>query len=402
MDNKKRRAITAVYVNVFMIAFAISSNVFSTVLPRITEQYALTPTQTSNISTMTSIGMLLANLFTAFFVDKLDKNRVLGVCMLFTAVFQFLIGSVPPFVGLLACYVGLGMVSNIVNNGCSSYLSDLYDEERSRYISILHAFFGLGSMAGPQFVNLIIKMGLAWNQVYRTISFIFGISAIAYAITMVFIKKPEPLVGKVEKGVKKQIPWKELFGSFNMQILCIVSFLYAGYNMLSTYLPTYLNDHNPQMYPLARTANIMTAMSAGVIVSRLANGFVSRYITARNHIMYVALIGPFVLASGFLVDNSWYWMVVCFLMGALCGAIYTAQFVMACEYFPHFSATATAMTGFCSSIGSIMWNKVTGYVATQFGYGTAMVIPVVVLLVVFALLLATKKKAERIDKQQKA
>ena len=40
--------------------------------------------------------------------------------------------------------------------------------------------------------------------------------------------------------------------------------------------------------------------------------------------------------------------------------------------------------------------------ATQFGYGSAMVIPVVVLLVVFALLLATKKKAERIDKQQKA
>ena len=76
---------------------------------------------------------------------------------------------------------------------------------------------------------------------------------------------------------------------------------------------------------------------------------------------------------------------------------YTAQFVMACEYFPRFSASATAFTGFSSAIGGMCFNALAGQVAQRVNFLAAMCIPVVALLITFLVLITTKRIVERAD-----
>ena len=94
VTNQKRRSVTAVFVIVFMMAFALSGGMFSTALPKIIETYNLSLEQASLFSIFQSGGMLLANCFTALVVDKLDKNKMLGVMFLLMGGFLFCIGSV--------------------------------------------------------------------------------------------------------------------------------------------------------------------------------------------------------------------------------------------------------------------------------------------------------------------
>ena len=136
----RRRSVTAVFVIVFMMAFALSGGMFSTALPKIIETYNLSLEQASLFSIFQSGGMLLANCFTALVVDKLDKNKMLGVMFLLMGGFLFCIGSVPPFVLILLLFVLMGIVSNVVN------------------LSLIHILVqGLLLAGGSVYVNQIIK-----------------------------------------------------------------------------------------------------------------------------------------------------------------------------------------------------------------------------------------------------
>ena len=82
MSNKKRRTIAAIYVITFMAAFALSSGLFSNAMPRIIEGYKLTFDQASLFSIFQSAGMILATALTVLVVDRLDKNKALGLMFL--------------------------------------------------------------------------------------------------------------------------------------------------------------------------------------------------------------------------------------------------------------------------------------------------------------------------------
>lgn len=398
VTNQKRRSVTAVFVIVFMMAFALSGGMFSTALPKIIETYNLSLEQASLFSVFQSGGMLLANCFTALVVDKLDKNKMLGVMFLLMGGFLFCIGSVPPFVLILMLFVLMGIVSNVVNNACSSYMSDLYGDQRARYISILHAFFGLGSLMGPLFIGQLTRMGFVWNNAYTTLGLVIIFISVAYFLTMMVIKRPVPEVQNIDdSGKRLKTPYKKMLRSPKMLSLCAVSFLYAGFQVYNTWLPTYLNNKNPDLFPISFCSTVVACFSVGMIVSRLINGYISKFISARNYITLVSICSSGVLVAGLLLDQKYLWPVVGFLLGLLTGAIYTAQFVMACEYFPRFSASATAFTGFSSAIGGMCFNALAGQVAQKVNFLAAMCIPVVALLITFLVLLTTKRVVERAD-----
>ena len=176
-----------------------------------------------------------------------------------------------------------------------------------------------------------------------------------------------------------------------------MSFLYAGFQVYNTWLPTYLNNKNPDLFPISFCSTVVACFSVGMIVSRLINGYISKFISARNYITLVSICSSGVLVAGLLLDQKYLWPVVGFLLGLLTGAIYTAQFVMACEYFPRFSASATAFTGFSSAIGGMCFNALAGQVAQKVNFLAAMCIPVVALLITFLVLFTTKRVVERAD-----
>ena len=264
MSNKKRRTIAAIYVITFMAAFALSSGLFSNAMPRIIEGYELTFDQASLFSIFQSAGMILATALTVLVVDRLDKNKALGLMFLLMGGFLVCIGMAPPFVLLLVALFLLGTVSGVLDNACAAYISDLFGDERAKYISILHAFFGLGSVLGPVFIGTLFKMGFEWNTAYTTFGLVVVFLALAYFVTMAVIKRPEPAVSGVdEAGVRVKIPYKKIVTSPQMLVLCGMAIFSAATQVFNTWLPTYLNNKDALLYPVSFCSTIMACYSVG-------------------------------------------------------------------------------------------------------------------------------------------
>ena len=395
LKNTKKRSVVCIYLMVFMMAFALSINLFGTAQPRIIQGYRLSLEQASMFSVLQSIGMLVSNAIIGLVVDRLDKSRVAGIMCLVMGLILLAIGSMPPFWVLLALFALLGIVSNIVDNACASYMSDLYGDQRSKYISILHAFYGVGAMLGPLYVGFLTDHGHQWSLAYTLLSLLVMGGAIAYLCTLKIMGKPVALVqNTAADGTRQKAPLKAMLASADLRILCIVSFLYAGFQMYTVWLPTYLNQLDGQKYPLSFCAVLLSLFSGGVIVSRLINGIISKFISSRDYITLVSILSGAALIIGLLGQHKILWMAVSFSLGLLTGAIYTAKFVLACEYFPQFPATATAFTGLCTAVGSICFHALTGAVAQRFSFTGAMFIPVCSLLATFLLLILTRKKGK--------
>ncbi|SCJ87363.1 putative transporter [Anaerotruncus sp. 2789STDY5834896] len=395
LKNTKKRSVVCIYLMVFMMAFALSINLFGTAQPRIIQGYRLSLEQASMFSVLQSIGMLVSNAIIGLVVDRLDKSRVAGIMCLVMGLILLAIGSMPPFWVLLALFALLGIVSNIVDNACASYMSDLYGDQRSKYISILHAFYGVGAMLGPLYVGFLTDHGHQWSLAYTLLSLLVMGGAIAYLCTLKIMGKPVALVqNTAADGTRQKAPLKAMLASADLRILCIVSFLYAGFQMYTVWLPTYLNQLDGQKYPLSFCAVLLSLFSGGVIVSRLINGIISKFISSRDYITLVSILSGAALIIGLLGQRKILWMAVSFSLGLLTGAIYTAKFVLACEYFPQFPATATAFTGLCTAVGSICFHALTGAVAQRFSFTGAMFIPVCSLLATFLLLILTRKKGK--------
>ncbi|MBC3516334.1 MFS transporter [Neobittarella massiliensis] len=390
MQQRKKRSAVCIYLMVFMMGYALSTNLFGTAQPKIIQSYHLTLEQASYFSVLQSIGMLVSSAIVGLVVDRLDKSRVVGFMCLIMGLTLLAIGLMPPFLVLLALFLLLGVTSSVLDSSCASYMSDLYGDDRSKYISILHAFFGVGAMLGPLYVGFLNDRGLGWNWSYSLLSLVIMAAAIAYLFTLKVVGRPQPAVqNTAADGTRQKAPVGEMLRSFDLRILCAVNFLLAGFQMYTIWLPTYLNQANSQKYPLSFCALLLSLYSGGMIVSRLANSYISKYVHARDYITFVSVAAGLVLIAGLTLHNKLLWMAVSLLLGLLTGATHTAMFVLACSYFPQFPATATAFTGLCSAVGSICFHALTGAVAQRFSFTGAMFIPVCALLGTFLLLAIT-------------
>lgn len=392
VSNKKRRTIAAIYVITFMAAFALSSGLFSNAMPRIIEGYKLTFDQASLFSIFQSAGMILATALTVLVVDRLDKNKALGLMFLLMGGFLVCIGMAPPFVLLLVALFLLGTVSGVLDNACAAYISDLFGDERAKYISILHAFFGLGSVLGPVFIGTLFKMGFEWNTAYTTFGLVVVFLALAYFVTMAVIKRPEPAVSGVdEAGVRVKIPYKKIVTSPQMLVLCGMAIFSAATQVFNTWLPTYLNNKDALLYPVSFCSTIMACYSVGMIISRVLNGAILRALSPRKYIITMTFLGALVLGAGLAIDQKLLWPVVSFLLGLLVGAIYTVQIIMACSYFPQFSATVISYAGLASSVGGMLFNALAGQLAQRVSFLSAMCIPVAGMVGTFLLMGLTRR-----------
>ena len=207
MVNAKRLRITVIFVFVFMAAYALSMGMYSTLLPHIISFYGTNFKESSWFSITNDVGNLLAMGFTIVVVDKVNKNTLLGIMSILLGGIMVLIGTAPVLIIFLMMRIVLGMTGSVVDSLCAAYISDLYGEERSKYISILHMIYGIGSLLGPQYVFYTITQGSTWNMNYLMLGLVMVVAGGIFFVVKMFVKSPGTTETKVS-GEKKKIPYQ--------------------------------------------------------------------------------------------------------------------------------------------------------------------------------------------------
>ncbi len=399
VSNAARAKTVLIFCFVFMASYALSYNMFSTLLPSVKEHYGMTVAQASLFTSAESVGQIIIMLLTAMFVDRLDKGLLLGLSVVLYGGVMMAIGSVPAVMVFIVLRVILGMMSTFVDNICGVYLADIYGDERTKYLSILHMLYGVGAMIGPQFAAYMLRKNPSssgWGGAYMAVGAVVAAFGVLFLVVFAIIKKPVPVVDIKRAGEKVKIPYLKMLTNRNMIGLFVGSLLMSVFMYFMTWLPTYLEQLDPAVYTPETYATIIMMYSLGMIPARLLYAAYGRRFSAAGYLKAQGLLTAAVAAAGLLINNAVFWHAATFLIGFISGPNYTLKVVLACDEYPEYSATATSMTALFTGIGATFAAPIIGNIADSVGYTYAMFIPVVCMALVapvFAFIYRDKKKA---------
>lgn len=374
-----RRLMTAtIFTFIFMSGYALTYTMLGTLLPGIIQHYSLSISQASYINISLELGGTSAMVLALFLLDRLNKGKTLLILALFFGLIALYTGSAPPFALMLISRFFMGLVGSVLDNLCATYISDLYGEHRARYVSLLHTFFAIASMIAPKFAALCYQVG-GWSLAYLVCGGAITIAAVLAVVILRVMGFPQNSMDD-QKQEKTKIPYREMLQSRNMRWLCLASFLFAGYSYVSMWLSTYLDGQNSSIYTVGFCSTIMTAYYVGSVVSRVGLAAISEKISSAVYLKWASLLSGILLVALLLIQQPVAWLVGSFLYGVIGGAMYTGRFVLSCQEFPQFSATASSLTGICSFGGNMAFSAIMGMVADA-GFYTQGMLVIAVLLV---------------------
>ncbi len=157
----------ALRLGIALFAFILigaNDGAFGVLLPGLRDHYHADKATISLLFLSSTLGYISAAVGSGPLVDRLGTRLFLvsgaGAFMLGAGVFSLM----PPFVaGLLTTFlIGFGVA--IIDAGLNAYIAALPDN--STLLNLLHAFYGLGALAGPVIASAFLLSGWGWNSVY--------------------------------------------------------------------------------------------------------------------------------------------------------------------------------------------------------------------------------------------
>lgn len=167
---------TAAFVSIFTYSFVISlTNVLTN---EIVDAFSLTGARQGLMSSMYSLGMMLALVLTPAIQGRVGKLAVIVFSCALQGLMLLAGGFSPVFVLFCASYVILGMGGGLTDAYANSSVVDVRKGESPKYLGFLHGFFGIGSLISPVLVYAMLpKTG--WRGVHYILAGVMAASAIA-------------------------------------------------------------------------------------------------------------------------------------------------------------------------------------------------------------------------------
>ncbi len=393
---ERRLKLTTAYLFAFMASFALSSTMFSTVLPKMIEEFHLSLSSAGLLPMCTSIGNLISMMLTGVVGDRTRKSVFVGLIALAMGVMLLVIAPSASFAMLLIAMMLLGVCTSSLNLMITAYVSDIYGEKRSRYINLLHVCYGIGSLVGPMYPSLLNAAGLSWRAAYLALGAVVLLLGGAYFLTLRRLGAPASLAGSETPAAKEPAGLARLLRSPSVWLLCILSFLYMGghQNAFSTWFQTHLQQADAATYSEGLTSACMTIYWIGMVISRLIGSMLPSKISSRSVIMVGSIMGVCALSGGLALDSPVSWIVCVALLGVATGVIYPLTFAISCAWFPDNSALISSVVGVFSSAGSMLFGYLMGVLEDQ-SPDVALWLPVAALACVFVVVTFCMRRPEK-------
>ena len=210
-------------------------------------------------------GYFAATLFVGMLADRYGQKVCLiaaGVSMSLGMVGYSFSSAVPLFVVFIFCMgMGLGALELV---GCN-IITTCYPEKKGRYLNILTAIAGIGSILSPIIVGYLLDTGLSWRMVYR-----YGLLImIPSAFYFIMIRVP------VHTRESRMEVYSEESGNLwqrNLLLMYIFNFLYMAAEMgIATWIVNFYRQE--KLYSVADSTRFLSLFYIGMTAGRVAGSF---------------------------------------------------------------------------------------------------------------------------------
>lgn len=365
-----------------MLLFGIVLISLGSILPSVTEKFALDELNVGALTSILPFGILAGSIVFGPIVDRYGYKNLLIICSALVLLGLEGIAFADSLLLLQVSIFLIGFGGGVLNGGTNALVSDISTEEKGANLSLLGVFFGIGALGMPLVLGIL-------SEYFSNRSIISGIGyfILLPLIFFLFIKFPMP---KQPQGfpIKKSLG---LFKDSTLVLLGFILFFESGIegivnNWTTTYLIDVVNiSHRNSLYALSYFV-------AGMTVTRLILGFVLKKIP--SHLVFLGCISIAFIGTLVMISASSYSISVIGLI--LLGIGFAAGFPVILGYvgniYSNLSGTAFSIVLVIALIGNMIINYLVGIIANSFGVEYFTFLILISLAIMAALLLISLKR----------
>jgi fucose permease len=226
-DPSDRRLFLALLIN--FLLFGVSVTIVGATVPEIIRQFGWTYLAMGAVISAAPVGYFVSTFASGILVERFGMKMVLLSGLVLQVLGLSFFGTGPSILLNLSLtfLMGLGQGSTeVVTDFCVTRMDH---PGRSRLLSLMHAAFPAGAVAGPLFLGYVISTGQAWQAFYRALA----ITGILITIGLATLRFPSGREGRKRLGF-------EVFRDRFLILLSIVMFLFIGAELgISAWLSEY-------------------------------------------------------------------------------------------------------------------------------------------------------------------
>lgn len=223
---ERDRKIYNISLKLSVVATALWSGILAVLLNDIIDQYSLVGTREGLMSSMISIGALLALLATIVYQGRFKKTQIIIVGGILASAVLITQGIPMAFaMFLLACFM-MGFGHGAVDSCQSAFLADLNPGNTAKHMGALHGIFGIGGVLTPILLHELLKH-FQWRAIYVMAGAVCLILIIQFAVVTRYMRPKVSIASRKES----KLTWtgmREFFGSKNSYFLLLSIFFGAA------------------------------------------------------------------------------------------------------------------------------------------------------------------------------
>ena len=279
-----------------------------------------------DISLMGIVSMIISmsTIVSSLFSDKLNRKfgtYAIVIISIFLTAFSLLgFSLVPNFIIMCLIAVPYGLGAGAIDASLNNYVALNF---KSKHMSFLHSFWGIGTIVSPYIMGFSIKNYSSWQKGYLLVSIIqFAIAIIVCCSYPVW--KNKKIQEKDDNVVPKNLTFKEKLKITGVFLVLVMFLSYCslesiGTNWVSSYYVAVKGLNS------ALAATFGSLFFIGITTSRLISGFITEKLGDKKMIilgMVFILLGIILLV---IPNVNYYVSVVGFIIcGMGAGPIYPA------------------------------------------------------------------------------
>ena len=346
---------TVVTITAFLsLAFnGLTFTFVGTSLPVIRSYLDISIGQAGNLMAMMQVGFTLFSLIAGILSDRFRCERILmSGCILLALSSFFLCAS--PLLGLnIMVSFSMGAGLGCILSGSNSLLIRLYPGRRGPMLNIHHVFFGLGSLAGPLLMGLLIAHDMKWRIGYQVEAGIL----LLLAATLFFSggEYPRPVS---RRSMKSHLG--KLLHDRQFRVILGLNCLTTGSQVALLLLGvTFLIETKGYSLTLAGIA--LSLYSVAMIIGRLV---CSKVLPGVSHASVILTLIWMQVICLFVTWYSTGWVSFCAIVmsGLTISGIYPTSLALSGIFYPQVAGSALGLLSTVSGFGSIFICWLTAYI----------------------------------------
>ncbi len=356
----KKAAITS-YLS--LLCYGMCITVIGPALAAVGETFSLSPAQLGLFTTLLSAGFIPAVLLGGYIVDRYGAEAVgLAGQILLTGGFVLFSVTKSFPVALLAFFI-MGIAGGSIEIVTNTVMSGLYPHKRASALNLLHAFFGIGALAGPIMSGAFIDAGAPWQAAY------WVLAAISAAVTVLLIVSPLP----------KQVPSEKVdFSDFltiarapAALVFGAAIILYIGAEMGINYWSAL---HLTRRYAVSTlvAGSLLSYFWVAMTVGRFVVFMAAKKIGDRLLLFILTGLSLGAYALFLTADQWWLSGIGLALVGLFFSGIFPTALGLGVNRFSHVPGTITGFLMLFNGIGMLIFPYVVGLITDVSSLSTGM------------------------------